>query len=215
MKKLKFIKGFTLIELLVVIAIIGILASIVYAPFQTARRKGRDAQKVIEMRNLLTSINLYADGNSGNFPKTLVDLDNYQVDPLPPKANLSAVYDPQAYNYQPFFSQASQGGVVLGFHLWTHLETNNGALAGAAKCDGIDLGSGGIVGNVNSNPQASSTCIHLNTGSAGIAAPGSQVGGGTYPPNFTQAARNADPAKGDTDQNCATDMSACILDYHQ
>ncbi|MDQ1282209.1 MAG: ral secretion pathway protein, partial [Patescibacteria group bacterium] len=60
--------GFTLIELLVVIAIIGILGAIIYAPFQAARRKGRDAQRVIEMKNMLSSLTMYADSHNGQFP---------------------------------------------------------------------------------------------------------------------------------------------------
>jgi hypothetical protein len=82
-------RGFTLIELLVVIAIIGILGSIVYAPFQTARRKGRDAQKIVEMKNLQASLFLYADSNSGYFPESLTALQDSMSDRLPTKSNLT------------------------------------------------------------------------------------------------------------------------------
>jgi len=61
-------KGFTLIELLVVIAIIGILASIVLASLDTARKKGRDARRVSDLKQIQLALELYADSNNGNFP---------------------------------------------------------------------------------------------------------------------------------------------------
>jgi len=63
-------KGFTLIELLVVIAIIGILSSVVLASLNSARRKGRDARRVADIKQLQLALELYYDAN-GTYPSAL------------------------------------------------------------------------------------------------------------------------------------------------
>jgi len=60
-------KGFTLIELLVVIAIIGILASVVLASLSDARGSARDAQRISEMRQFQTALELFRN-NNGVYP---------------------------------------------------------------------------------------------------------------------------------------------------
>lgn len=54
-------RGFTLIELLVVIAVIGILASVVLASLNSARKKGADAKIKSELKQISTALELYYD----------------------------------------------------------------------------------------------------------------------------------------------------------
>ena len=61
-------RGFTLIELLVVIAIIGILASIVLASLNSARKKGRDARRVSDLKQIQLALELYYDANASSYP---------------------------------------------------------------------------------------------------------------------------------------------------
>lgn len=60
--------GFTLIELLVVIAIIGVLASIVLASLNNARRKSRDARRITDIKQIQLALELYFDGQSNTYP---------------------------------------------------------------------------------------------------------------------------------------------------
>ena len=62
-------RGFTLIELLVVIAIIGVLATVVLASLNTARRKSRDARRLSDIKQIQLALELYFDGTgAGDYP---------------------------------------------------------------------------------------------------------------------------------------------------
>ena len=65
----KSARGFTLIELLVVIAIIGVLASVVLASLNNARRKSRDARRLTDIKQIGIALQLHFDGaGAAQFP---------------------------------------------------------------------------------------------------------------------------------------------------
>ncbi len=67
---MKYKKGFTLIELLVVVAIIGLLSSVVLTSLNSARMKGRDAERLSTMKQIRSALELYYDAN-GTYPQMM------------------------------------------------------------------------------------------------------------------------------------------------
>lgn len=62
-------EGFTLIELLVVIAIIALLAAIVLVAVSTGIKRAHGAQRVSDLRQIATALELYKDDH-GAYPST-------------------------------------------------------------------------------------------------------------------------------------------------
>ena len=62
-------KGFTLIELLIVISIIGVLASLLFANFSSARERARDANRKTDFAQIKNALRLYYNDNQ-SYPNT-------------------------------------------------------------------------------------------------------------------------------------------------
>ena len=61
------VRGFTLLELIVVIAIIGVLSVIVIPSFATALARSRDAQRIVDMKNISGALDRYIK-STGKIP---------------------------------------------------------------------------------------------------------------------------------------------------
>ncbi len=132
-------RGFTLIELLVVIAIIGILSSIVLASLNSARKKGRDARRVADVKQLQLALELYYDAQ-GQYPATttaanLVTPGYIAAIPVDPSTNVSYMYSGIDTNSSAGSCESYHLGAVLETAGHSALTSDAGAAAGTA-CTG-------------------------------------------------------------------------------
>lgn len=120
-------KGFTLLEILVVISIIGILTGLAIFSFEPAQKRARDTQRKSDLKQYQTSLESYANNNSGLYPihttsvtistNNLCDVDELDISgscPEDPKTG----FDIYGYHYVSD-TAASE------FILWAKLETDD------------------------------------------------------------------------------------------
>ena len=123
-----------MIELLVVIAIIGILASVVLASLNTARRKSRDARRLADIKQIQVALELYFDAKDGQYPAVLDDLAGVDACGTASKC-MSIVPKPPAGAGQDDYTYASFGAAAddcTSYHIGAVLEeSTNQALPGA------------------------------------------------------------------------------------
>lgn len=123
-------KGFTLIELLVVIAIIGILSVIVLAAMSNSRRNARDVQRISDLKQIETALELYSGSNNYTYPANI-----YSGSPL--ASYISALpVDPSTganYNYIGLSLGSATGTPCTGYHLGVVLENSSNVVLSGQK----------------------------------------------------------------------------------
>ncbi len=85
MEMLRNRKGFTLIEILVVVAIVAVLSAIVVVGLGPARRQGRDARRITDIKQVQAALELYYN-RYGHYPDSValtpVDSNYAKPDPV-------------------------------------------------------------------------------------------------------------------------------------
>lgn len=126
-------KGFTLIELLVVIAIIGLLSSVVLASLTSARKKGRDARRVNDLRQIQLALEFYYD-KYNKYPE-VTDLDSSTL----VSDGFIAVVPHDPSDQRDYSYAYATGGA--GYHLGASLEdSSNTAKNSDADCTSAAAG---------------------------------------------------------------------------
>lgn len=138
--------GFTLIELLVVIAIIGVLASIVLASLNNARKKSRDARRITDVRQIQLALELYFDGQSSKYPPASTTCDAtanaYGLEALVTGGYIPQISrDPSAAT--TCYKYATPAAPATTYHLGAKLEdSGNPAFNGDKDCTSAAAGCG-------------------------------------------------------------------------
>jgi prepilin-type N-terminal cleavage/methylation domain-containing protein len=212
--KSKQFRGFTLIELLVVIAIIGLLSTVIAAPINEARKKGRDAKKIADLRSINTAIQLYADDNAGEFPRDLTQIVPRYLANLPSNAASTAIardkYMYVAYQDPSVTSPAGNtGGRVVGYHMVVKLESANQALTDDVDCGGITTALAGTAKPCIGAATAAVPYVCLGTCTAYQANYASGDAGNPQPTsNSTDVGGSIDSAT----STCTSALTTCIYD---
>ncbi len=118
---MKVKSGFTLVELIIVIAMVGILATLVVVAFNSSRLKARDSQRVHDIKEIRTALELYYNRYQ-SYPSSLAPGFTFAVsntvylDPMP--SNPTPRTDGSCYNENYVYSPvANNTSYTLSFCL--------------------------------------------------------------------------------------------------
>jgi prepilin-type N-terminal cleavage/methylation domain-containing protein/prepilin-type processing-associated H-X9-DG protein len=105
-------QGFTLIELLVVIAIIAILAAILFPVFARAREKARQTTCTSNQRQIMASVQMFAQDHDESFPKAETFWGDLELDPGVMKCPSADKSTPVNYGFMYGLAESSIGNLV-------------------------------------------------------------------------------------------------------
>lgn len=200
----KGLRGFTLIELLVVIAIIGLLSTVIAAPITEARKKGRDAKKIADIRSISTALNIYADDNGGLYPSQIDALVPRYLPNLPSNAATTTIARDK-YMYAVYV----EGGRNVAYHLGVKLESGNQALNDDADCGGADTALAGNTACVGTPAEVSKlpACVTACT-----VANGNYAASGAGSPAAGSATADFGSGTDTGTTACTSALTTCIYD---
>jgi len=114
-------KGFTLLELLVVIAIIGLLASVVLVSFPSAMKKVRDAQRLQDVSQIITALEVYK-ANNGSYPPISSDscCDGWDQGPCDTNPFIEALVTSDSATIVPVDPAGGSGTGCYGYNYYRY-----------------------------------------------------------------------------------------------
>jgi prepilin-type N-terminal cleavage/methylation domain-containing protein/prepilin-type processing-associated H-X9-DG protein len=130
-------RAFTLIELLVVIAIIAILAAILFPVFSQAKEAAKQTKALAQMKQIGTSLMIYAGDFDDNFVPASMRTTNPAVDPIIWTEGLF----PYVKNQDIFVSPAATNSTFA-----TNWSTRRNQSVGYSDATGVDPLSTGVLG---------------------------------------------------------------------